>query len=98
MEHCVSEEVTGIDLVREMFRIAAGEELGYDDPEIRGRPIEFRINAEDGGRRTCLSINHPEPVPPGSPAAIAGLATVADITRARLTAVAEAYGGGLALR
>ena len=50
VEHCVSEEVTGIDLVREMFRVAAGEELGYDDPETRGHSIEFRINAEDGGR------------------------------------------------
>jgi len=50
VEHCVSEEVTGLDLVREMFRIAAGEELGYGDPEIRGHSIEFRINAEDGGR------------------------------------------------
>jgi acetyl-CoA/propionyl-CoA carboxylase biotin carboxyl carrier protein len=50
VEHCVSEEVTGIDLVREMFRIASGAELGYDDPEIRGHSIEFRINAEDGGR------------------------------------------------
>lgn len=50
VEHPVSEEVTGIDLVREMFRIAAGEELGYTDPEIRGHSIEFRINAEDGGR------------------------------------------------
>ncbi|HSI26788.1 MAG TPA: biotin carboxylase N-terminal domain-containing protein [Aeromicrobium sp.] len=50
VEHPVSEEVTGIDLVREMFRIAAGEELGYDDPEIKGHSIEFRINAEDGGR------------------------------------------------
>ncbi|WP_019875666.1 acetyl/propionyl/methylcrotonyl-CoA carboxylase subunit alpha [Sporichthya polymorpha] len=50
VEHCVSEEVTGIDLVREMFRIADGEALGYDDPEIRGHSIEFRINAEDGGR------------------------------------------------
>ncbi len=50
VEHPVSEEVTGIDLVREMFRIAAGEELGYDDPEVRGHSIEFRINAEDGGR------------------------------------------------
>ncbi|MCW2817260.1 MAG: biotin carboxylase / biotin carboxyl carrier protein, partial [Marmoricola sp.] len=49
VEHCVSEEVTGLDLVREMFRIAAGEELGYGDPEIRGHSIEFRINAEDGG-------------------------------------------------
>ncbi|MGK2875580.1 MAG: acetyl/propionyl/methylcrotonyl-CoA carboxylase subunit alpha [Nocardioides sp.] len=50
VEHCVSEEVTGIDLVREMFRIAAGEELGYGDPEIIGHSIEYRINAEDGGR------------------------------------------------
>ncbi|MFD4327312.1 acetyl/propionyl/methylcrotonyl-CoA carboxylase subunit alpha [Nocardioides sp. NPDC058538] len=49
VEHCVSEEVTGIDLVREMFRIAAGEELGYEDPEVRGHSIEYRINAEDGG-------------------------------------------------
>lgn len=50
VEHPVSEEVTGIDLVREMFRIADGEELGYDDPEIRGHSIEFRLNAEDAGR------------------------------------------------
>lgn len=50
VEHCVSEEVTGLDLVREMFRIAAGEELGYGDPEIKGHSIEYRINAEDGGR------------------------------------------------
>jgi acetyl-CoA/propionyl-CoA carboxylase biotin carboxyl carrier protein len=50
VEHPVSEEVTGIDLVREMFRIAAGEELGYDDPAVRGHAIEFRINAEDAGR------------------------------------------------
>ena len=50
VEHPVSEEVTGLDLVREMFRIAAGEELGYDDPEVVGHSIEFRINAEDAGR------------------------------------------------
>lgn len=50
VEHCVSEEVTGIDLVREMFRIAAGEELGFGDPEVIGHSIEYRINAEDGGR------------------------------------------------
>ncbi|MDO5684110.1 MAG: biotin carboxylase N-terminal domain-containing protein [Propionibacteriaceae bacterium] len=50
VEHPVSEEVAGIDLVREMFRIADGEELGYDDPEVRGHSIEFRINAEDAGR------------------------------------------------
>ncbi|MFI5709895.1 biotin carboxylase N-terminal domain-containing protein [Kribbella sp. NPDC051620] len=50
VEHPVSEEVTGIDLVREMFRIADGEELGYDDPIVSGHSIEFRINAEDPGR------------------------------------------------
>jgi acetyl-CoA/propionyl-CoA carboxylase biotin carboxyl carrier protein len=50
VEHPVTEEVTGIDLVREMFRIAAGEELGYDDPAVQGHSVEFRINAEDGGR------------------------------------------------
>jgi acetyl-CoA/propionyl-CoA carboxylase biotin carboxyl carrier protein len=50
VEHPVTEEVTGIDLVREMFRIADGEELGYDDPAIRGHSFEFRINGEDPGR------------------------------------------------
>ena len=50
VEHPVSEEVTGIDLVREMFRIAGGEPLGYDDTPARGHSIEFRINAEDPGR------------------------------------------------
>jgi acetyl-CoA/propionyl-CoA carboxylase biotin carboxyl carrier protein len=50
VEHPVTEQVTGIDLVREMFRIAAGECLGYDDPPIAGHSIEFRINAEDAGR------------------------------------------------
>ena len=50
VEHPVTEEVSGIDLVREMFRIADGQELGYDDPPLRGHSIEFRINAEDPGR------------------------------------------------
>ncbi|QLL24691.1 ATP-grasp domain-containing protein [Actinobacteria bacterium IMCC26103] len=50
VEHPVSEEVTGIDLVREQFRIAMGESLDFDDPVIRGHSLEFRINGEDPGR------------------------------------------------
>ncbi|MDO5645579.1 MAG: biotin carboxylase N-terminal domain-containing protein [Dermabacter sp.] len=50
VEHPVTEEVTGIDLVREQFRIAAGEEISDEDPEVRGHSIEFRINGEDAGR------------------------------------------------
>jgi len=50
VEHPVTEEVAGIDLVREQFRIAQGEALGYGDPEIRGHSLEFRINGEDPGR------------------------------------------------
>ncbi|HYK29294.1 MAG TPA: biotin carboxylase N-terminal domain-containing protein [Streptosporangiaceae bacterium] len=50
VEHPVTEEVSGVDLVREMFRIADGEPLSFSDPELRGHSIEFRINAEDAGR------------------------------------------------
>lgn len=50
VEHPVSEEITGIDLVREQFRIAMGEALGFEDPVIRGHSFEFRINGEDPGR------------------------------------------------
>ncbi len=50
VEHPVTEEVSGIDLVREQFRIADGEALGYEDPELRGHSFEFRINGEDPGR------------------------------------------------
>ena len=50
VEHPVSEEVTGIDLVREQIRIASGEKLGYHDPIVNGHSIEFRINGEDPGR------------------------------------------------
>ncbi|GHD79325.1 biotin carboxyl carrier protein /biotin carboxylase [Salinibacterium amurskyense] len=49
VEHPVSEEVTGIDLVREQFRIAEGGVLDYDDPTPRGHSFEFRINGEDAG-------------------------------------------------
>ena len=51
VEHPVSEETTGLDLVREMFRIARGEKLRItEDPTPRGHSIEFRINGEDAGR------------------------------------------------
>jgi acetyl-CoA/propionyl-CoA carboxylase biotin carboxyl carrier protein len=50
VEHPVSEEITGIDLVREQFRIAEGGLLDYDDPARHGHSIEFRINGEDPGR------------------------------------------------
>jgi len=50
VEHPVSEEVTGIDLVREQFRIAAGGTLDYGDPAPVGHSFEFRINGEDPGR------------------------------------------------
>ncbi len=50
VEHPVTEEVTGVDLVREQFRVADGEELGYDDPVATGHSFEFRINGEDAGR------------------------------------------------
>nr|WP_031466946.1 acetyl/propionyl/methylcrotonyl-CoA carboxylase subunit alpha [Sciscionella sp. SE31] len=51
VEHPVTEETSGIDLVREMFRIARGEKLRFtEDPAPRGHSIEFRINGEDAGR------------------------------------------------
>jgi len=50
VEHPVSEEVTGIDLVREQFRIAEGGLLDPEDPVTHGHSIEFRINGEDPGR------------------------------------------------
>ena len=50
VEHPVTEEVTGIDLVREQFRIADGEALSFDDPVPHAHSFEFRINGEDAGR------------------------------------------------
>jgi len=50
VEHPVSEEISGIDLVREQFRIADGGLVDYPDPVLRGHSIEFRINGEDPGR------------------------------------------------
>ena len=56
VEHPVSEEVTGIDLVREQFRIADGEKINPVDPIIRGHSIEFRINGEDPGNGFLPSL------------------------------------------
>ncbi|HEX6934669.1 MAG TPA: biotin carboxylase N-terminal domain-containing protein [Streptosporangiaceae bacterium] len=50
VEHPVTEEVSGIDLVLEMFKIADGQALSFGDPALRGHSIEFRVNAEDPGR------------------------------------------------
>ena len=52
VEHCVTEMVTGIDIVREQIKIAAGEPLGYaqEDVVVRGHAIECRINAEDASK------------------------------------------------
>ena len=50
VEHPVSEEISGIDLVREQFRIARGEKIEEKDPVLHGHSFEFRINGEDAGR------------------------------------------------
>ncbi|NQW05897.1 MAG: ATP-grasp domain-containing protein [SAR202 cluster bacterium] len=56
VEHPVSEEVTGLDLVREQFRIADGKLINPVDPVIRGHSIEFRINGEDPGKGFLPSL------------------------------------------
>ena len=50
VEHPVSEEISGLDLVREQFRIARGEKIEEKDPVLRGHSFELRINGEDAGR------------------------------------------------
>jgi acetyl-CoA/propionyl-CoA carboxylase biotin carboxyl carrier protein len=52
VEHCVTEMVTGIDIVKEGIRVAAGEPLsiGQDEVQLRGHAIECRINAEDASK------------------------------------------------
>jgi acetyl-CoA/propionyl-CoA carboxylase biotin carboxyl carrier protein len=56
VEHPVSEEVTGIDLVRMQLRIASGEAINPVDPVVRGHSIEFRINGEDPGNGFLPSL------------------------------------------
>src|SRR5436190_4761839 len=71
VEHCVTEMVTGIDIVREGILAAAGEELSYkqEDVELRGHAIECRINAEDASKNFAPApgrIGHyKEPAGPG---------------------------------
>src|SRR3954466_12359732 len=71
VEHCVTEMVTGIDIVKEGIRAAAGEELSYsqDDVELRGHAIECRINAEDASKKFAPAPgrvgSYKEPTGPG---------------------------------
>jgi acetyl-CoA/propionyl-CoA/long-chain acyl-CoA carboxylase, biotin carboxylase, biotin carboxyl carrier protein len=71
VEHCVTEMVTGIDIVREGILAAAGEKLSYsqDDVELRGHAIECRINAEDASKNFAPAPgpigNYKEPTGPG---------------------------------
>jgi acetyl-CoA/propionyl-CoA carboxylase, biotin carboxylase, biotin carboxyl carrier protein len=82
-KHPVSEEVTGLDLVREMFRVAEGESLGYGDPVIRGHSIEFRINAEDAGRNFLPAPGTLTGWPPCGPGVRVDEGYLAGMTRAR---------------
>jgi acetyl-CoA/propionyl-CoA carboxylase biotin carboxyl carrier protein len=71
VEHCVTEMVTGIDIVKEGIRAAAGEELSYaqEDVELRGHAIECRINAEDASKKFAPAPGkvgaYKEPTGPG---------------------------------
>src|SRR5262249_1644661 len=71
VEHCVTEMVTGVDIVREQVLVAAGEELsiGQDDVEIRGHAIECRINAEAAHKNFApapgATPTHRQPPGPG---------------------------------
>jgi len=71
VEHCVTEATTGIDIVREQIRIAAGEPLSYtqDDVRLTGHAIECRINAEDASRNFAPApstlTHYREPSGPG---------------------------------
>src|SRR3954467_8122543 len=72
VEHCVTEMVTGVDIVKEGIRAAAGEELSVtqDDIVLRGHAIECRINAENAARNFSPAPgkigNYREPTGPGT--------------------------------
>ena len=65
VEHCVTEMTTGIDIVKEGIRAAAGEELAYAqaDVELRGHAIECRINAEDASKNFAPAPGQDRPLP-----------------------------------
>ena len=65
VEHCVTEEVTGIDIVREQILIAAGEALSIaqEDVVLRGHAIECRINAEDAAKNFAPAPGHDHALP-----------------------------------
>ena len=60
VEHCVTEATTGVDIVREQIRIAAGEPLAFAQEDIRwhGHAIECRINAEDAAQQLRARSGH----------------------------------------
>jgi acetyl-CoA/propionyl-CoA carboxylase, biotin carboxylase, biotin carboxyl carrier protein len=58
VEHPVTEETSGVDLVRAQFAVADGQRLGDSDPTPRGHSFEFRINAEDAGRGFLPAPGH----------------------------------------
>ena len=65
VEHCVTEAVTGVDIVREQILIAAGEALSFGQDDIRwhGHAIECRINAEDAAKNFAPAPGTVDPLP-----------------------------------
>ena len=83
VEHPVSEEVTGLDLVREQFRLAEGGVLDYADPEIKGHSFEFRINGQHQDPQTIAQQS--EAAAPVSASARAAFDRLASAMRVQLS-------------